>query len=107
MDEQKRALRAYVNTLVLAELESGALHLAGILSALRRRSGDRFNLSDATVYSALHRLEHLGLITSGWALVDGKARRSFGLTEAGRERLAADRDKWRDFGVLITVMLDL
>jgi PadR family transcriptional regulator len=107
MDEQERALRAYVNTLVLAALENGALHMAGILSALRRRSGDRFRFADTTVYPALHRMEHFGLITEGWVMVDSRARRGYELTAAGRERLAGDRYKWREFGTLIAAMLDL
>ena len=107
MDEQERALRAYINTLVLAALEGGPVHLAGILSALHRRSGDRFKFTDATVYPALHRLEHFGFVTTGWVLVDGKARRGYELTDAGRDKLAADREKWRDFGALIVGMLGL
>lgn len=100
-------MRAYLNTLVLAALENGALHLAGILAALRTRSGDRYKFTDATVYPALHRMEHFGLIKEGWLLVDGRARRGYELTAAGRERLAADRDEWREFGIIIAAMLDL
>ena len=107
MDEQDRALRAYLNTLVLAALEDGALHLAGIRSDLGRRSGGRFKFTDATVYPALHRMEHFGLIKEGWLLVEGHARHGYELTAAGRDRLASDRDKWREFGSLIAGMLDL
>ena len=107
MDDQERALRGYINTLVLAALEDGALHLAGILEALRRRSEDQYKPTDDTVYPALHRLEHFGLISQGWLLVDRRARRGYELTAAGREKLAADREKWREFATVIAVMLGL
>ncbi|MBO0870080.1 MAG: helix-turn-helix transcriptional regulator, partial [Micromonosporaceae bacterium] len=66
----------------------------------------RFDLPTGTVYPALHRLEAAGLIAGSWSIVEGRRRRSYRLTAAGRRRLATDREKWREFADAITTLLE-
>jgi len=57
-------------------------------------------MPEGTVYPTLHRLERVGLVTSGWADVGGRRRRLYQLTGAGAaavERLSATA--WRPTGV--------
>lgn len=103
----ERAYRAYLNTLVLAMLESGALHGQGLLDALHQRSDGRININEANAYPALHRLEHFGLVTSAWTLVGGRSKRKYELTPEGHRKLADDRDAWRDFAGAIATILRL
>jgi DNA-binding PadR family transcriptional regulator len=50
-----------------------------------------YRISPGTLYPTLHRLEADGLLVSEQQVVDGRARRVYRATEAGREALAADR----------------
>jgi DNA-binding PadR family transcriptional regulator len=50
-----------------------------------------YKISPGTLYPTLHRLEADGLLVSEQRVVDGRARRVYQATEAGREALAEDR----------------
>ena len=106
MGAQAQAVRAHLNMLLLAVLERDPLHAYAVREALREGSGGRFDLSDGTVYPALRRLEHLGLVTSSWSVVDGRHLRIYRLTPAGRDKLSADRNAWREFVAAITGLLE-
>lgn len=50
-----------------------------------------YKISPGTLYPTLHRLESEGLLVSEQHVVDGRTRRVYRATEAGRAALAADR----------------
>ncbi|MEU6776980.1 PadR family transcriptional regulator [Streptomyces sp. NPDC046759] len=50
-----------------------------------------YRISPGTLYPTLHRLEADGLLVSEQRVVDGRARRVYTATQAGREALAEDR----------------
>jgi DNA-binding PadR family transcriptional regulator len=50
-----------------------------------------YRISPGTLYPTLHRLETDGLLTSEQRVVDGRVRRVYRATEAGRQALAEDR----------------
>src|SRR5213076_457515 len=91
--------------LLLAALEDGPRHGYAVKEALREGSDGRFDLPTGTVYPALHRLEAAGLICGRWSLVEGRRRRSYRLTAAGRRRLAAERANWQEFSTAVTSLL--
>jgi PadR family transcriptional regulator PadR len=106
MEAQAQALKGHLDGLLLATLAAGPRHGYAVKESLRECSGGRFDLPTGTVYPALHRLEAAGLVTGTWSLVDGRRRRSYRLTPAGQRRLAADRDRWRDFAAAVTSVLE-
>ena len=53
------------------------------------RHGHR--ISPGTLYPTLHRMEKDGLLTSRRLVVDGRTRRMYRATPAGRQALAEDR----------------
>ncbi|WP_435112847.1 PadR family transcriptional regulator [Nocardiopsis synnemataformans] len=55
-----------------------------------------YDISPGTLYPTLHRLESDGLLTSRQHVVDGRTRRLYRATEAGRRVLAADRAALRE-----------
>src|SRR5215471_3755557 len=97
MKADAQALKGHLDVLLLAALEDGPRHGYAVKEALREGSGGRFDLPTGTVYPALHRLEDAGLIAGTWSVIDGRRRRNYRLTAAGRRRLADDRANWRDF----------
>jgi PadR family transcriptional regulator len=106
MKADAQALKGHLDVLLLATLEDGPRHGYAVREALREGSAGRFDLPTGTVYPALHRLEAAGLITGSWSVVDGRRRRSYRLTAAGRRKLHADRSSWREFSAAITTLLD-
>jgi DNA-binding PadR family transcriptional regulator len=106
MRAEAQALKGHLDVLLLATLEAGPLHGYAVKEALREGSAGRFDLPTGTVYPALHRLEDAGLITGAWSIADGRRRRSYRLTPAGRRRLASDRANWRDFAAAVTSLLE-
>jgi PadR family transcriptional regulator, regulatory protein PadR len=101
-----QALKGHLDVLLLAALEGGPRHGYAVKEALREGSAGRFDLPTGTVYPALHRLEAAGLIAGSWSVVDGRRRRTYRLTAAGRRRLSTDRGNWREFSAAVTSMLD-
>jgi len=103
---EAQLLKGHLDVLLLAALADGPRHGYAVREALRDGSDGRFDLPTGTVYPALHRLEAAGLIEGTWSTTDGRRRRSYRLTDAGRRRLAADRANWRDFAAAVTTVLD-
>jgi DNA-binding PadR family transcriptional regulator len=103
---QAQALKGHLDVLLLAALADGPRHGYAVKEALREGSGGRFDLPTGTVYPALHRLEDAGLIAGTWSVIDGRRRRTYRLTAAGRRRLADDRANWRDFAGAVTALLE-
>jgi PadR family transcriptional regulator PadR len=106
MKAEAQALKGHLDMLLLAALEAGPRHGYAVKEALREGSGGRFDLPTGTVYPALHRLEHAGLIAGSWSVVDGRRRRTYRLTAAGQRRLQADRGAWRDFAAAVSGLLE-
>jgi DNA-binding PadR family transcriptional regulator len=106
MKAEAQALKGHLDVLLLAALEDGPRHGYAVKEALREGSGGRFDLPTGTVYPALHRLEDAGLIAGDWSVGDGRRRRSYQLTAAGRRRLVSDRANWRDFAATVSALLE-
>ncbi|MFD5557567.1 MULTISPECIES: PadR family transcriptional regulator [unclassified Streptomyces] len=100
------AVRGHLDGLLLAVLEPGPLHGYAIIAAVQQRSGGALDLRTGTIYPALNRLERLGLLSSAWESVGERRRRSYALTDAGRNGLASERTAWREFTAAIGSVLD-
>jgi transcriptional regulator len=107
MGSDGQALKGHLDVLLLATLEEGPRHGYAVKEALREGSDGRFDLPTGTVYPALHRLEAAGLIAGAWSTVDGRRRRSYRLTPAGRRRLQSERTNWLEFAAAITNVLEV
>jgi transcriptional regulator len=94
-------LKGHLDLLVLAVLADHPMHGYAVIEELRRRSGDRFDLAEGTLYPVLHRLERSGLLASDWQQVAARRRRVYRLTEAGGVALAAERDGWGEFSAAV------
>ena len=86
--------------LLLALLAGGPHHGYQLALELEQKSGGAFRFNHGTLYPILHKLEQEGSIRGDW--LDEQTRRkrkSYSLTEAGRERLAVQVAAWRGFFV--------
>ncbi len=98
-------LKGHLDGLLLAVLETNTLHGYAIIETLRAQSGGTFDLPSGTVYPALRRLELAGLVEGTWSEVAGRGRRSYRLTDRGREALAEERATWRGFARAVGTVL--
>jgi DNA-binding PadR family transcriptional regulator len=99
------ALKGHLDGLLLAVLENGPAHGYAVIEALRTGSGGEFDLPTGTVYPALHRLEALGLVASAWSNGNGRQRRTYRLTAAGKKALAEQRSTWHRFSGAVTSIM--
>jgi PadR family transcriptional regulator PadR len=99
------ALKGHLDSLLLAVVAARPAHGYRILEDLRLRSGGAFDLPEGTVYPALHRLEHGGLLASRWTLSSGRRRRVYRITRRGRSALARQRADWELFAHAVQAVL--
>jgi len=92
--------------LLLAVLRREPGHGYAVIQRLADASHGAFDLPEGTIYPALHRLERKGLLESREVEFEGRRRRVYGITQAGREALRAYMDEWRSFSVSIGQTLE-
>ncbi|KYK17268.1 MULTISPECIES: PadR family transcriptional regulator [Streptomyces] len=80
--------RAAVRLHILHHAAQEEIHGAWMTAELARHG---YRISPGTLYPTLHRLEADGLLASEQRVVDGRTRRVYRATEAGRQALADDR----------------
>jgi transcriptional regulator len=99
-------LKGHLDLIVLTALAAGPAHGYAVIEEIRRKSGQAFDLPEGTIYPALHRLEHAGLLSSRWVTVEsGRRRRVYALTRHGERALAERRAIWRQFSDAIGALL--
>jgi PadR family transcriptional regulator, regulatory protein PadR len=99
-------LQGTLDMLVLKALELGAMHGWGITERLEQGSKGVFHLNQGSLYPALYRLEHQGLVTSSWKATENNRRaRYYSLTRAGQRALAIERDKWKRQSQAVNLVL--
>ncbi|GAA3029779.1 hypothetical protein GCM10020229_46460 [Kitasatospora albolonga] len=82
--------------LLLTALADAPRHGYALLQEVTAISGGRVKLRAGTLYGALERLLKQGLVrVEGEEVVDGRARRTFGLTDGGREVLEREAERLR------------
>jgi PadR family transcriptional regulator PadR len=99
-------LKGHLEGLVLAVLSGGPIHGYAIMEALKERSGGVIGIEGGTLYPLLHRLEEAGLVDSSWSTAEGRRRRSYALTPAGRRSLSQSRGAWRDFVAALAPIME-
>jgi PadR family transcriptional regulator PadR len=88
---------------VLASLLDGPLHGYAIIKRTRELSGDRVRLATGTLYTALDRLAAEGYVRlASEEVVNGRARRSYGLTDSGAAALRAEAVRMAEAAQIVT-----
>jgi PadR family transcriptional regulator, regulatory protein PadR len=88
---------------VLASLLDGPLHGYAIIRRAEELSDGRIQLATGTLYTALDRLTAKGYVELvREEIVNGRARRSYGLTSAGGDALRAEATRMAEAARLVT-----
>ena len=80
--------RGAVRLHILHHAAEAEVHGAWLTQELARHG---YRISPGTLYPTLHRLEADGLLASKQRVIDGRTRRLYRATAAGKRALAADR----------------
>ena len=95
-------LQGTLDLLILKAISLGPLHGYGVLLRIQQISRDKLQIQQGSLYPALYRLEHQGLIASEWGESDNKRRAKFyRLTAAGRKRLKQEHAEWASFAAAV------
>jgi PadR family transcriptional regulator PadR len=107
MGKNPDLLHGTMNMLILKAVSLGPLHGYAVLLRIQQLAADRLEIQQGTLYPALYRLEHQGLLKGKWGESENNRRaRFYSLTAAGRRELAAERAKWEDMAELIAGILN-
>jgi transcriptional regulator len=88
-------LQGTLDLLILKAISLGPLHGYGVLLRIQQISRDKLQIQQGSLYPALYRLEHQGLITWVWGESDNRRKAKFyRLTAAGRRRLNSEIAYW-------------
>jgi PadR family transcriptional regulator, regulatory protein PadR len=99
-------MQGTLDMLILKAVSLAPLHGYGILLRIQQMSGDRLEIQQGSLYPALYRLEHQGLIASEWGESDNKRRaKYYRLTAGGRRQLQQAARKWNDMAAIIAGIL--
>ena len=89
-------LQGTLDLLILKAISLGPLHGYGILLRIQQVSRETLQVQQGSLYPALYRLEHQGLVSSEWGESDNKRKaKYYRLTPPGRRRLQEELDYWR------------
>src|SRR6185295_13742881 len=95
MDRGAEVLQGTLDMLILKAVSLGPMHGYGILLRIQQFSRDTLAIQQGSLYPAVYRLEHQGLLASEWGTSDNNRRaRFYSLTPAGRRRLRDERESW-------------
>jgi PadR family transcriptional regulator PadR len=95
-----------LDLLVLQIVALEPLHGYAIAQRLKQMSQDVVQVTQGTLYPALHRLENRGLLTADWKMSDtGREAKFYRLTRKGKAHLEAEAASWeRLTGAIATIL---
>ena len=100
-------LQGALDLLILKTLALGPNHGWGIQQRIRQVSQEALNVSQGSLYPALHRLEAAGVLSSEMATsTNNRKARVYQLTAAGRRRLKVENADWEQFTLAMRRLVD-
>jgi PadR family transcriptional regulator PadR len=99
-------LQGTLDILLLKILALQSLHGWAISQRLKQVSGNVLQVSDGSLYPALHKLEQQGWIAAEWKTSElGRRAKFYSLTRLGRKELAKQAADWDRLSSAITSVM--
>lgn len=96
-----------LDMLILKAVSLRPLHGYGVLLRIRQISGEALEIPQGSLYPALYRLEHQGLISAEWGQSENARRaKYYTVTTAGRRRLKEETAGWNRLASAIASALN-
>jgi PadR family transcriptional regulator len=107
VDKAAELLPGTLDMLILKAVSLKPLHGYGVLLRIRQISKDALEIPQGSLYPALYRLEHQGLITAEWGQSENNRRaKYYTVTAAGRRRLREETAGWNRLASAIAAALN-
>ena len=101
-------IRGHTDAIILARLLQADSYGYEINKVISTLSAGRFELKEATLYTAFKRLEQNGFITSYWGSEGaGARRRYYSITEAGRKYWEEARAEWQTTRATLDALISI
>src|SRR4029078_4375666 len=93
-----RLLRCTLDVLILKALSWGPRHGYAVAEWVQAVTEGELLVEEGALYTALHRLEKTGLLTSEWGYSDNTRRaKYYELSRGGRQQLRAEVSSWERY----------
>ena len=100
-------LRGHTDTIILARLMGGDNYGYEINKSILQRTEGKYELKEATLYSAFRRLEQAGCISSYWGDEQtGARRRYYTITDSGRDTYSSLMGEWKTAKKMIDKLIE-
>jgi PadR family transcriptional regulator PadR len=97
-----------LDLLLLKILALEPLHAWAVSQRLKQISDEVLQVSDGSLYPALHKLEQGGWITAEWKITEkGRRAKFYSLTRPGRQALLREAASWERLSGAITRIVRL
>lgn len=107
MPKSADLLPGTLDMLILKAISLEQLHGYGVLLRIKQISGGALEIPQGSLYPALYRLEHQGLIASEWGQSQNNRRaKYYTLTSIGRHRLREETAGWNRLAIAMTAALN-
>jgi PadR family transcriptional regulator len=108
MSRPSDLVQGTLDLLILKILALEPHHGWAISQRLKQVSNDVLQVSDGSLYPALHKLEQEGWITAEWRPSENNRRAKFySLTRLGRRQLQKESADWQRLSEAITLVVQL
>ena len=108
MSKPSDLVQGTLDLLILKILALQPIHGWALSQRLKQVSGDVLQVSDGSLYPALHKLEHQGWIQSEWKTTENNRRAKFySLTRLGRRHLEREAADWERISTAISGVVRL
>jgi transcriptional regulator len=108
MTKPSDLVQGTLDLLLLKILALQPLNGYTISQRIKQVSGDVLQVSDGSLYPALHKLEQEGWITAEWKATENNRRaKVYSLTRLGRRHLEKEADNWNRLSSAIAHVLKL
>ena len=90
-------IRGHTETIILRQLLEKDSYGYEINKTIQEKTENRYELKEATLYSAFRRLEQAGLILPYWGdETTGARRRYYSITNAGKAYYRQTKEEWEE-----------
>jgi transcriptional regulator len=108
MSKPSDLVQGTLDLLILKILALEPLHGWAVSQRLKQVSGDVLQVSDGSLYPALHKLEQEGWITAEWKTRElGRRAKFYSLTRIGRRQLEKEAAAWERLSTAISHVVRL
>ncbi|MCL2401159.1 MAG: PadR family transcriptional regulator [Oscillospiraceae bacterium] len=100
-------IRGHTDSIILARLMGGDNYGYEINKSIQQKTDGKYELKEATLYTAFRRLEQAGCISSYWGNErTGARRRYYSITDSGRDTYEKLIREWQSAKEMIDKLIE-